>query len=329
MKKYMMLLILAFALLLPSAAWAALPEIPPYSGEAVVELNHNVPGFTPEEMTTQDYISYSELDEFGRCGPVMACLSRNALPTALRGEIAGALPTGWVEARYDDVIDGYYLYSRCHLLSYDLGGKNDDGRNFLTGTRALNARGLQPYEEKIADYLLRTSNHVLYRVTPVFEGANLLAKGVQLEAISVEDSGKTVSFNVFAYNVQPGVIIDYATGESERDPSYISPAQAAAAAAAAEEAAQAASGPASAEGTPPPAVTRRPLISLESLENLGKEHQDIPPGTTYVFDNKTFTFHATTCPYVDDIYNMNKEFFTGTRDEAIIRGYSPCSRCSP
>ena len=175
MKKFIVLLILAFALLIPSAAWAALPAIPAYSGEAVVELNHNVPGFTPEEMTAQDYISYSELDELGRCGPVTACLSRRALPTALRGEITGALPTGWVEARYDDVIDGYYLYTRCHLLSYDLGGKNDDGRNFLTGTRALNARGLQPYEEKISDYLLRTSNHVLYRVTPVFEEDNLLA----------------------------------------------------------------------------------------------------------------------------------------------------------
>ena len=324
MKRSIVLLILAVALLIPSAAWAALPEIPPYSGEAVVELNHNVPGFTPEEMTAQDFISYSELDELGRCGPVTACLSRRALPTALRGEIAGALPTGWVEARYDDVIEGYYLYSRCHLLSYDLGGQNDDGRNFLTGTRALNTRGLRPYEEKISDYLLRTSNHVLYRVTPVFEGDNLLARGVQLEALSVEDSGKTVCFNVFVYNVQPGVIIDYATGESERDPNYISPAQAAAA-----EAAQAAAELTSADGTPPPAITRRPLISLDSLENLGKEHQDIPPGTTYVFDQKTFTFHATTCPDVDDIFNMNKEFFTGTRDEAILRGYSPCSHCSP
>ena len=328
MKKTILLLILAFALLIPSAAWAALPEIPAYSGETVIELNHNVPGFTPEEMTAQDYISYSELDELGRCGQATACLSRKALPTALRGEITGGLPTGWVEARYDDVIDGYYLYSRCHLISYDLGGRNDDARNFLTGTRCLNTRGLQPYEEKISDYLHRTSNHVLYRVTPVYEGDNLLAKGVQLEAYSVEDSGKTVSFNVFAYNVQPGVIIDYATGESERDPDYVTPEQAAAAAAAA-EAALSADGPASTDATPAPAVTRRPLISLESLDSLGKERKDIPPGTTYVFDQKTFTFHATTCPAVDDIYNMNKEFFTGSRDEAIIRGYSPCSRCNP
>lgn len=331
MKKTMLLLLLALALLIPSAAWAAAPEIPAYRDEQVIELNDNTPDFSPEEMTASNYVRYSELDALGRSGSAMACLSRTAIPTALRGEIGGALPSGWVEARYDDVIDGRYLYSRCHLISYDLGGSNDDVRNFLTGTRFFNTEGLRPYEEKIADYLRRTENHVLYRVTPVYEGDNLLATGVQLEACSVEDAGKTVSFNVFVYNVQPGVIIDYATGNSERDPDYLTPAQQAAAAAAAESAAQAAAAAdvTSPDATPAPAVTRRPLISLESLENLGTGQKSIPPGTTYVLDQKTFTFHTTTCPLVDKIYDMNKEFISGTRDDAILRGYSPCSSCSP
>ena len=327
MKKRMLLIILLLALLIPIAAGAASPEIPAYSGKTAIELNNNVPGFTPEELRAEDFVRYSELDALGRSGQAVACVSRKALPTELRGEIHSALPSGWEEARYDGVIDGSYLYARCHLISYDLGGENDDVRNFLTGTRFFKQEGLRPYEEKVARYLQRSANHVLYRVTPVYEGDALVAKGVQLEACSVEDSGKTVSFNVFVYNVQPGVIIDYTSGRSERDPSYITPEEAAAAEAAA--AAASATVAAGADATPAPTSTRRPLISLESLEQAGKGPKDIPPGTTYVFDYKTFLFHTPSCPAVDDIYNMNAEYFTGTRDEAILRGYSPCSRCRP
>ena len=326
MKKSMLLLILLLALLIPMAAGAASPEIPAYNGNTVIELNDNVPGFTPEELRAEDFARYSELDALGRSGPAVACVSRKTLPTELRGEIHSALPSGWEEARYDGVIDGSYLYARCHLISYDLGGENDDVRNFLTGTRFFKQEGLRPYEEKVARYLQRSANHVLYRVTPVYEGDALVAKGVQLEACSVEDTGRTVSFNVFVYNVQPGVIIDYTSGKSERDPNYVTPEEAAAAEAAAAQATAAAPG---ADATPVPTSTRRPLISLEAIGNTGAGPKDIPLGTTYVFDNKTFLFHTPTCPAVDDIYNMNVEYFTGTRDEAIIRGYSPCSRCSP
>ena len=325
MKKSMLLIILLLALLIPMAAGAASPEIPAYGGKTVIELNDNVPGFEPEELRGEDFVRYSELDALGRSGQAVACVSRKALPTELRGEIRSALPSGWEEVRYDGVIDGSYLYARCHLISYDLGGENDDVRNFLTGTRFFKQEGLRPYEEKVARYLQRSANHVLYRVTPVYDGDALVAKGVQMEACSVEDSGKTVSFNVFVYNVQPGVIIDYTSGKSERDPDYVTPEEAAAAEAAAAQTA------ASSEtaATPAPTSTRRPLISLEALESTGAGPKDIPLGTTYVFDHKTFLFHTPTCPAVDDIYNMNVEYFTGTRDEAIIRGYNPCSRCSP
>ena len=330
MKKTMLVLILLLALLIPMAAGAAAPEIPAYDGKTVIELNDNVPDFSPEELRAEDFVRYSELDELGRSGPAVACVSRKAVPTLLRGEIHSALPSGWEEARYDGLVDGSYLYARCHLISYDLGGENDDVRNFLTGTRFFNQEGLRPYEEKISQYLQRSANHVLYRVTPVYDGDALVAKGVQLEASSVEDSGKTVSFNVFVYNVQPGVIIDYMSGASERAPNYVTPEEAAAAEAAAAAAAAAASGaPAGADATPAPTSTRRPLISLEALESAGTGPKDIPLGTTYVFDHKTFLFHTPSCPAVDDIYNMNAEYFTGTRDEAIIRGYSPCPRCSP
>jgi len=329
MKKQIVLLLLLAALLIPAPAWAAVPVIPDYSGETAVELDGSKPDFSPAELTTQDFFAYSELDALGRPGPATACLSRAALPQVLRGEISGALPVGWVEARYDDLIDGGYLYSRCHLISFSLGGSNDDERNFLTGTRFFNAEGLRPWEDRVAQYLHRSANHVLYRVTPVYEGDELVARGVQIEAMSVEDSGKTVAFNVFVHNVQPGVLIDYLTGESARDPDYVSPAKAAEAAAAESAAAAPAAEPAGAETTPAPKSTRRPLISLEGLESLGKDHEAAPLGTTYVFDHKTFTFHSPSCPLVDDIYSMNKEFFSGSRDEAIIRGYSPCSRCSP
>ena len=323
MKKTIPALLLLLALLFPTTAWAAAPEIPDYDGELTVELNHNTPGFTPEERVTENHIAYSELDALGRSGPATACLSREDFPTTLRGEIASALPSGWVTARYEGLIDGAYLYTRCHLIPYELGGLNDDVRNFLTGTRFFNAEGLHPYEQKVAAYLRRTTNHVLYRVTPVYDGEALVAKGVQLEAYSVEDSGKTVCFNVFVYNVQPGVLIDYDTGDSERDPDY-------AAAAAAEAEAIAAVLPAAtadaAAETPAPTHTPRPLISLQSLTT---EHTDAPLGTTYVLDKKTYQFHNPTCTQVDEIYNYNKEYFSGTRDEALLQGYNPCSICNP
>ncbi len=201
------------ALSIPAAPFSP-ADIGAYSGEACAVVNGNVPYFSEEELTTQSFESYSELDSLGRCGIAYACIGLDLMPTEERGSIGNVRPTGWHTAKYNDIIDGNYLYNRCHLIGYLLSGENANERNLITGTRYLNVQGMLPYENMIADYVTESGNHVLYRVTPVFEGENLLASGVLMEARSVEDGGEAISFCVYAYNVQPGIAIDYATGES-------------------------------------------------------------------------------------------------------------------
>lgn len=191
----------------------SLEDIPEWSGAAYVELEDNQPGFTKEEMTLEAFEDYSELDYLGRCGAAYANICPELMPTEEREAIGNVKPTGWVSAKYD-CVDGKYLYNRCHLIGFQLAGENANEKNLITGTRYLNVTGMLPFENDVADYVQRTDNHVLYRVTPVFVGTELVARGVQMEAYSVEDAGDGVCFNVFAYNVQPGVVIDYATGES-------------------------------------------------------------------------------------------------------------------
>ena len=190
-----------------------LDSLPPYSGEASVVIDDNMPAFTADDITTQSFEKYSELDYLGRCGAAYACLSKDTMPTEERGQIGSVKPTGWQMAKYD-FISGKYLYNRCHLIGYQLSGENANKRNLITGTVYMNKEGMLPYENKVASYIKKTDNHVLYRVTPVFENDNLLANGVIMEAYSVEDNGEGVCFNVYCYNVQPNVEIDYATGES-------------------------------------------------------------------------------------------------------------------
>ena len=187
--------------------------IPAFSGAAYVALNDNHPQFTADDLVMESYEFYSPLDSLGRCGVVMACVGVDIMPTEDRGAIGQVKPTGWHTVKYD-FVDGKYLYNRCHLIGYQLTGENANVSNLITGTRYLNIEGMLPFENLVADYVKETENHVLYRVTPVFKGKNLLADGVQMEAFSVEDNGEGVCFNVFAYNVQPGVTIDYATGDS-------------------------------------------------------------------------------------------------------------------
>ena len=190
-----------------------LADIPDYSGDPWVELNNNEPEFEPTDYTVTSYEEYGALDGLGRCTTVMACIGRDLMPTEKRGDISSVRPTGWVQAQYD-FVDGKALYNRCHLIGFQLTGENANDRNLITGTRYLNVDGMLPFENLVADYIKETGNHVLYRVTPVFDGDDLVAQGVQMEAASVEDSGEGVLYNVFCYNVQPGVEIDYATGES-------------------------------------------------------------------------------------------------------------------
>lgn len=196
------------------------PEIPPYSGNPFALINGNVPMFTEADfvqISGETGVFYSELDGLGRCGTAWARLGARMLPEEPRDAIGDLKPSGWHTVKYNDLIADNYLYNRCHLVGYQLGGANADLRNLMTGTRYLNVEGMLPFENRVAQYLKQTENHVLYRVTPVFTGENLLADGVILEAESVEDDGEGVHFCVYVYNVQPGIRIDYATGDSEPD----------------------------------------------------------------------------------------------------------------
>lgn len=196
-----------------SNASATISDIPAYSGKAYIEINENKPNFSASDLTTTSFEKYSPLDELGRCGVAFANVGTDIMPTSERESISSVKPTGWQTVKYDS-ISGKYLYNRCHLIGFQLTAENANELNLITGTRYLNVDGMLPFENMVADYVKETNNHVLYRVTPVFEGNDLVAKGVQIEAMSVEDNGEGIEFNVFIYNVQPGITIDYSTGNS-------------------------------------------------------------------------------------------------------------------
>ena len=191
----------------------SLSDLPAYSGEPYVVVNDNQPDFPEEDYTTDSFESYSPLDELGRCGTAYANIGIDLMPTEERGSIGQVKPSGWHTVKYD-CVDGKYLYNRCHLIGYQLTAENANEENLITGTRYLNVDGMLPFENLVADYITETENHVLYRVTPIFQEDDLVASGVLMEAESVEDGGEGVCYCVYVYNVQPGVTIDYATGES-------------------------------------------------------------------------------------------------------------------
>lgn len=263
----------------------ALNEIPAYSGEAYVTINDNVPEFSEEELVTTSFETYSNLDSLGRCGVAYACIGTDLMPTEDRGSISEVTPSGWLNKEYD----GQYLYNRCHLIGFQLSGENANERNLITGTRYMNVEGMLPFENMIADYVQETDNHVLYRVTPVFDGNNLVASGVQLEAESVEDGGDGVLFNVYVYNVQPGISIDYASGESWQETQ-------------AEE---------------------------QPVQEEPADQTPVTSGTTYILNTNTKKFHYPSCSSVDQMSAKNRQDYTGTRDEVIAMGYDPCKRCNP
>lgn len=200
----------------------SLDSIPEYSGTCYVAINGNVPFFTEDEYTTESYEKYSDLDSLGRCGVAMACISKDTMPAKdeERESISSVTPSGWVQKKYDSsLVSGGYLYNRCHLIGWQLTAENANEKNLITGTRYFNAgnseeQGMLTFENMVADYIKETGNHVLYRVTPIYEGSNLVASGLLMEGYSVEDGGEGISFCVYFYNVQPGIVIDYATGES-------------------------------------------------------------------------------------------------------------------
>ena len=286
----------------------SLREIPAYSGTPYTEVNGNQPYFTEEELTTQSFETYSELDSLGRCGMAYANVGQDLMPTEPRGEIGAVKPSGWHLVKYDNV-DGKYLYNRCHLIAYMLAAENANPQNLITGTRYLNVQGMLPFETKVCDYVKNTGNHVLYRVTPIFDGDNLLADGVLMEAYSVEDAGEGICFCVFAYNVQPGIGIDYATGDNWAEGSGTYQSTVASVA----------------EETPVPQPETDTAVQITPESSAPQESQQ----TTYVLNTNTMKFHYPTCSSVDDMKEKNKQIYTGSRDEVINMGYVPCKRCNP
>ena len=286
----------------------SLREIPAYSGTPYTEVNGNKPYFTEADLTTQSLETYSELDSLGRCGVAYANVGQDLMPTEPRGEIGAVKPTGWHLVKYDNV-DGKYLYNRCHLIAYMLAAENANPQNLITGTRYLNTQGMLPFETKVCDYVKNTGNHVLYRVTPIFDGDNLLADGVLMEAYSVEDAGEGISFCVFAYNVQPGIGIDYATGDNWAEGSGTYQSTVASVA----------------EETPVPQPETDTAVQITPESSAPQESQ----GITYVLNTNTKKFHYPTCSSVDDMKEKNKQIYTGSREEVINMGYVPCKRCNP
>lgn len=265
---------------------------------AYEEIDNNQPDFSENDMTTETFETYAELDALGRCGVAYANISKDIMPDEERGEIGQVKPSGWHTVRYNDLIEGNYLYNRCHLIGYQLAGENANEKNLITGTRYMNVQGMLPFENMVADYVNETDNHVLYRVTPIYEDDNLVASGVQMEAKSVEDEGDGICFNVFVHNIQPGVVIDYETGESERDYSYVPDAD--------------------------------DTAGDESYGDEGeRDNPDADEKSEYVINTNTKKFHRPSCSSVSDIADYNREDLKLTRKELLKEGYSPCKRCNP
>ena len=288
-----------------SADWRA--TLPEYSDSPYVIVNNNEPFFTENDMTVDSFEYYGELDELGRCTVAYASIGKDLMPTEKRGSIGSVKPTGWHTVKYD-FVDGKYLYNRCHLIGYQLTAENANEKNLITGTRYLNVQGMLPFENMTADYVKETENHVLYRVTPVFEGNNLVAAGVLMEAESVEDKGEGVEFCVFVYNAQPGVTIDYATGDSWLDENGTGNQQAAA------------------KETKTVVETE---IQAEKQTQAETTQAPAKETSTYILNTNSKKFHKPGCSAASQIKAANKDEFTGTRDEVIAKGYEPCKKCNP
>ena len=308
MKKLKTLVMTGLVCLAAVAAWAlggdllparsySLEDIPAFSGEPYVVLEDNQPGFDRDDLPTASYETYSPLDFLGRCGPAEANVGTDLMPTEERGEIGQVKPSGWQTVKYN-CVDGKYLYNRCHLIGYQLTGENANEENLITGTRYMNVEGMLPFENQVADYIQETGNHVLYRVTPVFSGTELVARGVQMEALSVEDGGEGVCFNVYVYNCQPGITIDYATGDSwltGEEPNRSQAAQS----------------------------------DSDDDANTGSEPAGEEAQETYILNTSSMKFHDPDCSGAASIKEENRKTYTGSREDLIAEGYAPCGQCDP
>lgn len=264
-----------------AASPTPLTLIPEYSGVPYVELSNNIPKFAAEDKERSSFEEYNNLDDLGRCGIAFALIGTETMPAEKRGSIGEVKPSGWHTVRYNGVVEGNYLYNRCHLIGYQLAGENANPKNLITGTRYLNTEGMLPFENKVANYVEKTGNHVLYRASPIFDDNNLVASGVQIEALSIEDDGAGVRFNAYCYNIQPGININYATGES----------------------------------------------SL--AESTSASKQETGAEQTFVLNANSKKFHKPSCSAISQMKESNKKSYTGTRDELVVQGYSPCKKCNP
>lgn len=266
-------------------------EVPEYEGEIYAVIEDNQPDFTEAELKeTESYESYSDLDALGRCGEATACIGQDLMPAEERGSIGQVKPSGWHTVKYD-VVDGMYLYNRCHLIAYQLTAENANEENLITGTRYMNVEGMLPFENMVADFVKETDYHVLYRVTPIYEGDDLVASGVEMEAQSLEDGGEGICFHVYIYNIQPGIAIDYATGDSWESEETIFDQK-------------------DGEVTPDPGDAQA-------------------AAETYILNTNTMKFHKPDCSSVDDMEEHNKQEYTGNRADLMADGYEPCGRCKP
>ena len=288
-------------------------DVPAYSGEPYTAVNNNEPYFTSDNLTTEAFENYSELDALGRCGVAYANVCLETMPTEKRGSISEVKPTGWHSVKYDNV-DGKSLYNRCHLIGYQLTAENANQQNLITGTRYLNVDGMLPFENMVADYVKETDNHVLYRVTPIFTGDNLVADGVLMEGYSVEDEGDGICFCVYAYNVQPGITIDYATGDSWLSSKKGNSDSSSGGNSAVSQSAADKSG------------TQQAAVQTESVKETSAP---VSTGTEYILNTNTKKFHYPSCSSVKQMKASNKKEYTGSRDDLIAQGYDPCKKCNP
>ena len=285
-------------------------DIPAYSGAAYIKINGGEPFFTAEEMVTDSYERYTELDSLGRCGVATACIGVDIMPDKEeeRGSLSNVSPSGWEHngasnnINYGtELIDNGYLYNRCHLIGYQLTGENANEKNLITGTRYLNIEGMLPFENMVAAYVRDSENHVMYRVTPIFRGDNLVADGVLMEGISVEDDGAELKFCIFAYNVQPGIYIDYFNGTNRLADSQ----------------------PPQAEEGESPSAPDAPTEPEEPSEPEEGAHEK------YVLNTSSKKFHKEDCRYAESIKEENRGEFVGDKQELLDGGYSACGSCKP
>ena len=277
-----------------------LADIPDYDGTPYILLQNNIPDFTEEEKKRMEaFERYSDLDSLGRCGQAYANICPELQPTEDRGAIGNVRPSGWHTVKYNNLIDGNYLYNRCHLIAYCLAGENANEKNLITGTRYLNVEGMLPFEEMVDAYVKETGNHVLYRVTPVFAGDNLVASGVEMEGWSVEDAGAGICFHVYCYNVQPGIGINYADGTSRESTADVR------------------------ENVRKAESAEQPKASTDNSDNQNETVQ------TYILNTNTKKIHRPSCSSVNKMKEYNRQTYEGTLEELEQMGYTPCKRCNP